>query len=119
MGSRSGPDPDVLIPRERRLNYNMNRLIALSRAKSAAIWLAKRAVVAVPAALLAKLSQAVETLIDARAPAWKRAAAAIVVIELAELLPAVPASLVLRFIILRAVFEAGARPVTMPVDASR
>lgn len=95
----------------------MNRLAALSRAKSAAIWLAKRAAVAAPGVLLAKLSQALDTLIDARAPAWKRAAAAAILIELAELVPvAIPAGVALRFIILRAIFEASAKSGPRPVE---
>ena len=59
-----------------------------------------------PAVLLSKLSVTLDTLLDSRAPAWKRAVAAAVLLELAELVPtAIPASIALRYIILRAIFE--------------
>lgn len=93
----------------------MDTHIGPSTAKRAALWLAKKVAVAVPGVLLSQASQALDTLFNARAPAWKRAVAGAVLIELAELAPtAIPASLALRFVILRAMFEP-----TSGADASR
>lgn len=94
--------------------------IAPSRARRIVAWLVRKAAITVPAVLLSKLTATVETLLDARTPAWKRAVAAAVLLELAELAPtAIPASIALRYVILRTIFEAGARPALVPVDAGR
>lgn len=84
----------------------MNTPKAPSWARRAAVWLARKAALAVPGVLLAKLTAAIDTLLDSRAPAWRRAIAAAVLIELVELIPSsIPASLALRVLVLRSVFE--------------